>query len=118
MQTWIDFLRVAVPMFLLFALLPALAEKMSRAGATARFPDLLAVGFVRTALFLVFLGLLLGPWKLYLPGVVFSAYAVWIVSTVVVASRNGWLYNRDAWTNYYCGSKVIMSPLSKVEMSP
>ena len=32
MQTWIEFLRVAVPMFLLFALLPALAEKMSRAG--------------------------------------------------------------------------------------
>ena len=88
-------------MFLLFALLPALAEKMSRSGATARFPDLLAVGFVRTALFLVFLGLLLGPWKLYLPGVVFTAYAVWIVSTVVVASRNGWLYNRDAWTSYY-----------------
>ena len=101
MQIWTDFLRVAVSMFGLFVLLPALAEKMSRTGATARFPDLFAVGFVRTALFLVFLGLLLGPWKLYLPGVVLSAYAVWILSTVLLASRNGWLYDGDAWTTGY-----------------
>ena len=101
MQIWIEFLRVALPMILLLALLPAVAAKMSSRGRTSSFPDLLALGFVRTALFLVFLGLLLGEWKLYLPGVVFSAYAVWIVATAVLASRNGWLYDRDAWTFGY-----------------
>ncbi len=101
MQIWIEFLRVAIPMVVLLVLLPTLAARMFSTAATSRFSDLLAVGFVRTALFLVFLGFLLGAWKLYLPGIVFTAYAVWIVGTVVLASRNGWLYDLDSWTFGY-----------------
>ncbi len=95
MQIWIDLLRVAIPMGLVFGLLPAL---VGRCGHKSPPPwhELLVSGLLRSALFVELSALFMGKWQLYRPGMVFALYAGWIISTAVLSSRKFWLYNRDS----------------------
>ena len=96
MQNWFDLLRVAIPVILIFGLFPALA---ARCGDRWPVPvtHLLVPAFLRTALFLELTCLLLGNWRLCLPGMLFVFYAVWIIAATVLASRKRWLYNPESW---------------------
>ncbi len=100
MNIWIDFFRVAIPLLVLLVALPALAARIG-AGNSAGWPDRIATSVLRTALFLVLLGILIGKWRLYLSGIVAVLYIAWILGTVFFSSPRRWRFSENTWHKGY-----------------
>jgi len=92
-------------MGLVFVALPLLAAKAGDKWQGG-IGSLLVPSILRTVLAVEFTAIILGSWKLCLPGIVVSIYALWLGATVVLASRRRWIYDPKSWAVGY--SKFLL----------
>ena len=82
-----DLIRLAAAFATIFLALPYLAFKKKRGGGSPAL--VLALGFVHAAFFVQVSAMVLGDWKLYLPGAAAATYALWLGAAALFASRRG-----------------------------
>ena len=82
-----DLFRLAAAFATVFLALPYLAFK--RRGGVESPAEVLALGFVHAAFFVQVSAMVLGDWKLYLPGAAAATYAIWLGAAALFAGRRG-----------------------------
>ena len=84
MFSLIDLLRLCTAFAAIFVVLPYLAMRRKGDGSLWRT---LTLGFVQAAFFVQISAMVLGDWKLYLPGAAAASYMLWLGVTAVFARR-------------------------------
>ncbi len=84
MLSLLDLLRLVTAFALIFVVLPYLAIRRK---ADASLWRTLTVSFVQTAFFVQISAMVLGDWKLYLPGAAAASYLLWLGVTAAFARQ-------------------------------
>jgi len=87
--SFLDLTRLTLALLGLTLVLPGLALLAGR--SRSRWPDHLGSAFIRSTFFLLCATLVLGDWRLCLPGAMASLYLLFLAATAAFAARTFWL---------------------------
>jgi hypothetical protein len=93
---WVDFVRVAGTLTLLFLALPLLARRLGDRARQAWYLDV-APSFVYASVFFQITTLILGNWQLCYSGLMAILILCWLAATIAFASSQRWIWDAEAW---------------------